>query len=146
MNRPLRNAVLTVALGIAAGFGGMWAGHQFFATPTKDLSLHAMVHRDLKLTDAQNRELDTVERDYTARRTALEAEMRQANAELAVAIKTSDTAGPEVAAAVHHFHEAMGALQTETIDHVFAMRRVLTPSQRAEFDKNIEQALTRDAK
>jgi Spy/CpxP family protein refolding chaperone len=36
----------------------------------------------------------------------------------------------------------MGALQTETIEHVFAMRQVLTPQQRARFDDKIAQALT----
>ena len=71
--------------------------------------------------------------------------MRKANAELAGAIRASETAGPEVEAAVHHFHDAMGALQTETIEHVFAMRKVLTPEQRKRFDDKIAQALTSDA-
>ena len=47
---------------------------------------------------------------------------------------------------MHHFHDAMGALQTETIAHVFAMRKVLTPEQRKQFDDRIGEALTADAK
>jgi Spy/CpxP family protein refolding chaperone len=39
----------------------------------------------------------------------------------------------------------MGALQTETINHVFAMRKVLTPDQRKQFDDKIGQALTANA-
>ena len=42
-------------------------------------------------------------------------------------------------------NDAMGALQTETIEHVFAMRKVLTSDQRKRFDDKIGQALTADA-
>jgi len=142
----IRNAVVTVILGLAAGVAGMWIGHQFFTAPgDRDSSLHGFVHEGLSLTPEQDKALDAIETRFAARRSALEAEMRKANAELAAAIKSSDTAGPEVEAAVHHFHDAMGALQTETIDHVFAMRQVLTPEQRIKFDERIEQSLTADA-
>jgi hypothetical protein len=93
----------------------------------------------------QENQLHDIERTFADRRQALEGEMRKANAELAAAIRASDTAGPDVEAAVHHFHDAMGALQTETIEHVFAMRKVLTPEQRRRFDDKIAQALTSDA-
>jgi Spy/CpxP family protein refolding chaperone len=142
----VRNAVITIVLGLVAGVAGMWIGRQAFAGPDKfDGSLHGMVHKGLSLTPEQNQSLDALETAFAARRTILENEMRIANAELAAAIRSSETAGPEVEAAVHHFHDAMGALQTETIDHVFAMRRVLTPEQRAKFDDRIAQALTTDA-
>jgi Spy/CpxP family protein refolding chaperone len=104
-----------------------------------------MVHQELQLSPDQDRQIETLESAFAGRRKALEDEMRKANAELAAAIRASDVAGPEVAAAVHHFHEAMGALQTETIEHVFAMRKVLTQQQRARFDDKIAQALTSNA-
>jgi Spy/CpxP family protein refolding chaperone len=104
-----------------------------------------MVHETLKLSSEQDAALHEIETAFAARRQALESEMRKANAELAAAIRGSETAGAEVEAAVHRLHDAMGALQTATIDHVFAMRKVLTPEQRAAFDARIEQALTADA-
>jgi Spy/CpxP family protein refolding chaperone len=104
-----------------------------------------MVHEELKLSADQERQIEALESAFAERRKSLDAEMRKANAELATAIRASDVAGPEVAAAVHHFHEAMGALQTETIEHVFAMRKILTPEQRARFDDKIAQALTSNA-
>jgi hypothetical protein len=70
--------------------------------------------------------------------------MRAANAELAQAIRSSEAMGPDVEAAVRHFHAAMGTLQTETIEHVFAMRRILAPEQRARFDELVAEALTSD--
>ena len=146
MKVSVRSAIVTVVLAFLAGIGGMWLGHQLLTAPAHDQSLHAMVHNELSLTPEQERALDALETDFAGRRLALEGEMREANAELAAAIRASETAGPAVEAAVHHFHDAMGTLQTETIAHVFAMRKVLTPEQRRQFDDRIGEALTADAK
>ena len=145
MKVSVRSAIVTVVLAFMAGIAGMWLGRQLLAEPAHDQSLHAMVHNELSLTPEQERALDALETDFAGRRLALEGEMREANAELAAAIRASETAGPAVEAAVHHFHDAMGALQTETIAHVFAMRKVLTPEQRRQFDDRIGEALTADA-
>ena len=146
MKVSVRSAIVTVVLAFLAGIAGMWLGRQLLAEPAHDQSLHAMVHNELSLTAEQDKALHALEADFAARRQTLEAEMREANAELAAAIRASETAGPAVKAAVHHFHDAMGALQTETIAHVFAMRKVLTPEQRRHFDDRIGEALTADAK
>lgn len=145
MKVSLGSAIVTVVLAFVAGIGGMWVGHQLLAAPAQDHSLHAMVHEQLKLTGDQERELSALETAFAAQRKILEDEMREANAELAAAIRASETPGPAVEAAVHHFHDAMGALQTETINHVFAMRKVLNPDQRKQFDDKISQALTANA-
>lgn len=145
MKVSVRSAIITVVLAFVAGVGGMWLGHQVLTAPALDHSLHAMVHDELSLTADQERDLEALEAAFAARQQALESEMRKANAELAAAIRASETAGPAVEAAVHHFHDAMGALQTETIEHVFAMRKVLTPDQRRLFDDKIGQALTANA-
>lgn len=145
MKVSVRSAIITVVLAFVAGIGGMWLGNQVLTAPAHDHSLHAMVHEELSLTADQERDLEALEAAFAARQQALEGEMRKANAELAAAIRASETAGPAVEAAVHHFHDAMGALQTETIEHVFAMRKVLTPEQRKRFDDKIGQALTADA-
>lgn len=143
MKLSFASALTTIALAFVAGLLGMWVGHQFMAAPAAgDHSLHAMVHKELRLSPEQDKELHVLETAFAARREALETEMRKANAELAAAIRASETAGPEVEAAVHHFHDAMGALQTETIEHVFAMRKVLTAEQRRQFDDRIAEALT----
>lgn len=144
MKPQLRTAAITIVLAVLAGIGGVWAGRQFF-DPAPRFSLHDMVHRELHLTPAQEGEIDALEQRFTARRSVLESEMREANAELAAAIRASETSGPAVTAAVEHFHDAMGALQTETIDHVFAMRAILTPEQRTRFDETIVEALTSEA-
>lgn len=146
MNISLKSALITIILAASAGAVGVWLGGQLLAKgPAAANSLHAMVHEELSLSSDQENQLHDIERSFADRRQALEGEMRKANAELAVAIRASETAGPDVEAAVHHFHDAMGALQTETIEHVYAMRKVLTPEQRKRFDDKIAQALTSDA-
>ena len=143
MRFSVKSAVVTILLAILAGAGGAFVGSRFLGhTDTNTHSLHAMVHRELNLSADQERQIGALEGTFAVRKKALEDEMRKANAELAAAIRANELAGPEVGAAVHHFHEAMGALQTETIEHVFAMRKVLTPDQRARFDDKIAQALT----
>ncbi len=54
--------------------------------------------------------------------------------------------GPGVTAAVDASHRAMGALQKETLAHIFAMRAVLRPDQQAVSDRAVVHALTPDAR
>lgn len=147
MKVSVRSAVVTLVLAVAGGLAGVWLGGQIFGHKTTEgRSLHELVHKELTLTKEQDQRLHAIEEAFAQQRTTLEDEMRKANAELAAAIRGSETAGPEVDAAVHHFHDAMGRLQSETIEHVFAMRSVLTAEQRERFDEKIAQALTSDVK
>jgi Spy/CpxP family protein refolding chaperone len=144
MRRVSRGAVLTVVLALLAGVAGGWLGSGRLAQrPTP--SLHEMVHHELKLSPAQARQIDQLEQDFAVRRRAREAELRAANAQLAAAIQARHEYGPEVEAAVERFHAAMGALQLETVQHVLAMRKVLTPEQAAKFDRRVSEALTNEA-
>jgi hypothetical protein len=47
-----------------------------------------------------------------------------------------------VSASVDRAHHAMGQLQKETLEHVFAMRSVLRADQAAKFDQAVVKALT----
>jgi len=146
MRPSLKSALVTILLAALAGAGGVWIGGRLLPHNVATThSLHDMMHEELNPTAEQDQKLHSLEAGFAERRMALEADIREANAELAHAIRTSETAGPEVEAAVQHFHTAMGALQSETIEHVFAMRSVLTPEQRARFDDKISQALTAGA-
>jgi hypothetical protein len=141
MSPALRGVLITLIVAFAAGLGGIWAGKVLLA-PRPVLDLHEAVHRNLDLSAEQRQRIDALERDFAPRRQALELEMRAANADLAVAIREEHGYGPHVAAAVERFHHAMGQLQSETIEHVFSMREVLTPAQQARFDNIVSTALT----
>lgn len=141
-----RSIVLTLVLSVLAAAIGAWGGGQYVARRMHHAtSLHQTVHQKLDLTPDQERRIDRLERDYAVKRRAREAEMRAANAELARAIQEQHGYTPEVQAAIDRFHMAMGALQKESIQHVIAMRAVLTPEQAARFDDTVVKALTEQA-
>jgi Spy/CpxP family protein refolding chaperone len=141
---PAQRAIaVTIVVAFLAGLAGMGLGRLVFA-PERTPSLHQMLHDEINLSAAQEQEIEALERDFGARRRALELEMRTANAELAAAIREEHEYGPRVTAAVERFHAAMGELQSETMEHVFAMRGVLTPEQCVEFDAIVASALTNE--
>jgi Spy/CpxP family protein refolding chaperone len=141
---PAQRAILvTIVVAFLAGLAGIGVGRLVFA-PQHAPSLHEMLHEDLGLSAAQDQQIEALERDFAPRRRALEIEMRAANADLAAAMREEHAYGPRVAAAVERFHAAMGELQSQTIEHVFAMREVLTPEQSTEFDAIVASALTNE--
>ena len=144
MMRGWRAIVVTAVLAALASGVGTWISASWVLARREPPSLHDIVHHDLKLSANQLTRIEVVEARFAARRPALEADVRAANVELARAIEQSDGDSPMVQAAVDHFHVAMGALQKETIAHVFEMRLVLTPEQAAVFDDRIVTALTPD--
>jgi Spy/CpxP family protein refolding chaperone len=140
--RPaLRSILVTIAVAFVAGLGGVGLGKLVFERASPRADIHDVLHRELDLNADQEERIAALERDFATRRHALELEMRAANVDLATAIREEDGYGPRVTAAVERFHDAMGELQTETIAHVFAMREVLTPEQKARFDDTVVSAL-----
>ena len=140
-----RGLLLTLILTIIAGAVGALCTVHYIQSRREPPSLHAFVHKEIRLTKEQAAQLDRLEQDFSVRRRAREAELRAANAELAAAIQARHEYSPEVAAAVERFHHAMGELQKETIVHVLAMRRVLPPEQAKKFDARVAEALTEPA-
>lgn len=143
---PLRNLLLTVVLSVMAAAAGAWGGARYVVGHMRHPEpLHQLVHEELRLSPDQTQRIEGLERDYDARRSALEAEMRAANADLAQAMGQEHAYTPRVRAAIDRFHMAMGELQKQSILHVLAMRRVLTPTQAAVFDRTVVKALNQES-
>jgi Spy/CpxP family protein refolding chaperone len=140
-----RALVVTGLIGLFAGLGGAWLGLWFFDQTPEPTSVHAAIHRTLELTSDQNARLEAIEARFSARRAALEQDMRDANRELAIAIDEDKDYTPRVQTAVDHFHHAMGELQKATVEHVFEMRAVLSSEQQVTFDATVKAALLRSA-
>lgn len=137
---------LTLMLSGLAAVVGVWGGAQYVMHQMQQPTpLHEVVHGKLRLSADQERRIAGMERDHAARRQALEAEMRAANAQLAQAFQQNHAYTPEVQAAIDRFHSAMGELQKETIVHTLAMRSVLTPDQAIRFDETVVRSLTQDS-
>ena len=141
----LKSTLVTAVLAAAVGAAAAWGAMTLQARQDRPADLHHLVHERLDLSPEQDRRLDEIEAAFAERRAPLEAEVREANAELSAAIAASQGETPEVQAAVDHFHSDMGDLQMATIRHVFEMRAVLTPRQAEEFDRAVVETLRADA-
>lgn len=138
-----RVVLLTLVLAAVAGAAGVWGGARYVqGRLSHQPGLHEILHQELHLTGDQQRQIEGLERDHAAKRQALEAEMRAANAELAQAYQESHGYTPKAQAAIDRFHHAMDALQKETLLHVIAMRAVLTAEQTPKFDDTVVKSLT----
>lgn len=138
-----RSIILTLVLSVLAAAVGVWGGVKYVESRAHPRpGLDEMLHQRVRLTADQERRIEGLERDHAAKRRAMEAEMRAANAELAKAYQESHALSPQVRAAIDRFHNAMDAMQTETMVHIIAMRAVLTPDQAAEFDDIVVKSLT----
>jgi hypothetical protein len=143
LRRLLIAAVAVVALALV----GVWIGR--LLQPEAHHSgaeLHALMHDGLDLDPAQKRALEAQERDFAARREALEARLKAANVRLAEAIAAEHQYGPRVSAAVDTTHMAMGDLQKTTLEHIFAMRAILRADQQAKFDAAVAESLAQTGK
>jgi Spy/CpxP family protein refolding chaperone len=143
LRRLLIAAVSVVALALV----GVWIGRTMQpATHHNGAELHALMHNELDLDPAQERSLGLLERNFVAKREALEARLKAENSRLADAIAAEHKYGPRVSAAVDASHVAMGELQKATLEHVFAMRAILRPDQQAEFDASVAKSLAQPSK
>lgn len=139
-----RQTALAVLLAFVAALAGVGVGRVLFR-PAQPLetTFHTLIHRDLALDAGQEQAIARLERDYAAAQARYGAQMAQDNRDLAQAIVAEKGYGPRVAAAVDRSHQAMGMLQKETLQHLFAMRGVLRPEQQVRFDQAMVTALTR---
>lgn len=131
---PLAAAILSSAL------TALLLTRQPAPEPPHSPGYHEWIHRQLALTEEQERRLEPSERRYDETRSRLTETIRLANRELAHAIAADRSNSPRVQAAVRRIHEAMGELQQATLQHIFEMKAVLEPEQ---YDRLI--ALTKEA-
>jgi Spy/CpxP family protein refolding chaperone len=144
---PFQRNLLIALIAFAAAMVGVLAGRGLInaQTPVEN-EIHALLHQKLDLDSSQAAQIETLEHRFSIRKKALEMELRADNVRLAEAIEAEHGYGPKVAAAVDLSHQAMGQLQKETLQHIFAMRAVLRPDQAAKFDRAVVKALTASEK
>lgn len=137
---------LVAVIAFCMALAGTWLSRNVIAPHHGDGGeLHTLMHEKLDLDPAQKARIEQLEAVFAGQRRALDAQLRQANAELAAAIASEHEYGPKVADAVDRCHIAMGEMQKATLRHVFAMRAVLRPDQAVRFDAAVGKALTQPA-
>jgi Spy/CpxP family protein refolding chaperone len=129
---------------LAGGLAG-WAGVEYgLHRATAQDDLDTVLHRDLHLTTDQEGQIAKLESTFARDRSAYQAEMREANKDLAGALTQAKPNEPQIERAIHRFHTAMAALQMRTVRHVLAMRSALTPEQAKTFDTTVDKTLGAD--
>lgn len=142
MKRFYRDFYLAVIVA-ALAFGSCWmVGNSFMGHRETTHDPHQWLHEQLNITAEQDNNLVPIEAKFAERKEALEAEIHQANRELATAINEDGNYSPRVKQSVDKIHAAMGELQKVTLEHLFEMHSVLTPQQRKKLNSLTTDALT----
>lgn len=142
MSPMVRNSAIIIALTLVAATLGGWAGVRYGLREVHaPQQLDELLHHRLHLTAAQERQLAALEADFAVHRRDFATQMRAANRDIARAITVRHDYDAEAQAAVNQLHRAMMELQDATVQHVLAMRALLTPDQVPQFDRIVDQAL-----
>jgi Spy/CpxP family protein refolding chaperone len=129
MNKPVQLVAMLIFVAVVAA-GACYISASLFGPQRKSaVSGHEWIHQQLNLTKSEQKALEPIEAKFAERKSKLMSEIRNANKELAEAIKQDQADSPRVSAAVEKIHHAQGELQEATLEHVFEMREVLTPEQ-----------------
>ena len=109
------------------------------APPPADF--HHWLHTQLGITPDQDKALDQEEKRFAAERKGLVEAIQNDNIELAAAMAQDREYSPRVQAAVDKIHHAQSALEKATLEHIFAMKPILSPEQFDQLLKLTHEAL-----
>jgi len=147
LTKEFRRVALTLLLVVAAAIGGAWIGGRIFSPPAPvHVELHEQIYAALDLTAEQRNSIEALDRDNSKEETYQREALRIANRNLANLLEHEDAYNENVDAAIVEIHNAMNSLQVLTIKHLYAMRELLTPEQRTEFDRLVADTLREHAK
>jgi Spy/CpxP family protein refolding chaperone len=140
MKSNLKQAKLLFTVAIIA-FAACWTSNYFIHAKPMAMDAHDFLHKELNISDDQDRQLKDVEQRFADRKIVLEGTIREANAELGKAIVEDKHYSDRVKAAVNRIHAAQGELQKATLEHFFDMQQALTQEQAAKLNHMAADAL-----
>ena len=145
MKHWLRLSLFVLLIAVAAGIACYFVVRIFPRhEATRAVDYHYWIHAKLSLSPEQEKSLEPVEEKFATHRKELIGRIREGNRELADAIISDRSDSERVKAAVDKIHRAQGDLQNAVLEHVFAMRPVLSDEQYERLTKMTADAL-RDA-
>jgi len=150
MKKRYINAFMLILIVLVIGFVALYAGQKYMYGHHRysghGYDMHHYLHNQLQITEKQDQQLSEIEQQFSQRKQYLEETIRIANMELADAIKKDDFYSPQVQQSVDKNHEAMGKMQKTTLEHLFAMKPILTPEQNKKLKRLTTNALYENAK
>ncbi len=135
MKPPLATAAWALATVLLAGLTAFLVARSIgrpevsAATPGSEADFHQWMHERLDITPDQHAALEPFEHAFETERERLRAEIAQAGRDLAQGVRKGDPESPQIDDALTRLNAAQAALQRATLDHFFAMKRHLDPTQ-----------------
>jgi Spy/CpxP family protein refolding chaperone len=129
MNGWIQLLLLFGVVVVTAGTANLVTSRLFYRGAPGLVSEHIQIHEKLGLTPEQEKRLEPIEQRFAQQKEQLLRSIRQANVQLAKAIREDKSNSSEITTAVAAIHAAQGELQKVTLDHVFEMKAVLQPEQ-----------------
>jgi hypothetical protein len=137
-----RTSIIIIVLTLLTAMIGGWAGVNYgLRHAVAPRLLDEVLHEELHLSATQNEKLAALEAQFATQRIAFERDMQGANRDIASAITVRHAYDEDARSAIDRLHHAMIGLQQATVQHVLAMRALLSPDQVDQFDRTVNQAL-----
>jgi hypothetical protein len=145
---PWRSSLVTIVLaGLAAFVGARLGSHQAPTPSTQPLSerLFGILGDDVELSSQQRQTILAIADRYAPERDRLRLRSRMSNADLLRSMVREQRFGPETQEALEQLQIVMGQRLQQSLEYMQQVRGVLTPAQRAVFDRRLieEAAATR---
>jgi nickel and cobalt resistance protein CnrR len=141
---PWRSSLVTIVLAGLAAFGGARLGSHQAPTPsTQPLSerLFGILGDEVELSSQQRQTILAIADRYAPERDQLRLRSRMRNADLLRSMVHEQRFGPETQEALDQLQIVMGQRLQQSLEYMQQVRGVLTPAQRAVFDRRlIEEA------
>lgn len=142
---PWRSSLLTIVLAGLAAFVGARVGSSQPAMPNQPLSerLFGLLGDDVELSAQQRQAILAIAERYAPEREQLRLHSRMRNADLLRSMVQEQQFGPKSEEALAQLQAVMGQRLKQSLEYMQQVRAVLTPEQRAVFDRRlIEEAAT----
>ena len=93
--------------------------------------MHSVLHDQLNVTNAQDKKLANIEKEFKRLKMLYQGQIKMANMELAKAIEDGGYESPEIENIIHKIHGSMGKLQALSLKHLTQMQSILNEEQKA---------------
>jgi Spy/CpxP family protein refolding chaperone len=144
---PWRSSLVTIVLAGLAAFAGARLGSHQAPTPTQPLSerIFGLLGDEVVLSPQQRQTILAIAERYAPERDQLRLHSRMRNADLLRSMVHEQRFGPETEQALEQLQVVMGQRLKQSLEYMQQVRGVLTPAQRAVFDRRLieEAAATR---
>jgi len=136
-----RNSVITIVLAGLAAFVGAHLGSRQPERPPAPLSerVFEILNEGIKLDDEQKQAIRQISERYAPTRERLRMQSRGLNVRLARLMAEEQRFGPQTAASLEQLQAVMGERLKLSMQYMLEVREVLTPEQKAYFDRKVAE-------